>query len=122
MAWLGNPGLEHLGPGFILETSKRPANKRECQDESVRWHYLEFYGVILREMAESEVEQVVGRRKSEEEVYTLLFKEVDSEGKGEVAVEALIDFLHQMQLGSVQGQREEVYDSHEDVSAECRNP
>ena len=56
------------------------------------------------------------RRKSEEEVYTLLFKEVDSEGRGEVAVESLVDYLHQIQLGSAQSQQEDVYDSHEDVS------
>ena len=56
------------------------------------------------------------RRKSEEEVYTLLFKEVDSEGRGEVAVESLVDYLHQIQLGSAQSHQEDVYDSHEDVS------
>ena len=57
-----------------------------------------------------------GRRKSEEEVYTLLFKEVDSEGRGEVAVSSLIDTIHQIQLGSAESTREEVYDSHDDVS------
>lgn len=91
--------------------------------------YLELFGVS--KMTESERtteeeweeeredEEAVGvsgrRRKSEEEVYTLLFQEVDTEGRGEVAVESLVDYLHQMQLGSAQSLREEVYDSHEDV-------
>jgi hypothetical protein len=41
---------------------------------------------------------------------------VDREGRGEVPVAGLVDYLHQMQLGAVPGQREDVYDSHEDVS------
>ena len=56
---------------------------------------------------------------SEEEVYTLLFREVDSGDSGLVAVDNLVDYLRSMQLGTSQNlrrSREEVYDSQEDVS------
>ena len=62
--------------------------------------------------------QEEGRKKSEEEVYTLLFREVDSGGEGVVSVRSLVDYLQQMQLGTPQTRlagAEEVYDSHEDV-------
>ena len=57
------------------------------------------------------------RRKSEEEVFTLLFREVDREDRGEVSVEALIEYLQRMQLG--RDQTEEVSDSTADVSPGC---
>ena len=56
---------------------------------------------------------------SEEEVYTLLFREVDSGDSGLVAVDNLVDYLRSMQLGTshnLRRSREEVYDSQEDVS------
>lgn len=56
--------------------------------------------------------------KSEEELYTLLFSKVDSDSSGQVPVDSLVDYLHQMKTGAPQGRsgREEVYDSQEDVS------
>ena len=64
-----------------------------------------------------------GEQRSEEEVYTLLFCEVDSDGSGLVTVDSLVDYLRRMQLGtprSIGRGRgagvEEVYDSQEDVS------
>lgn len=77
-------------------------------------------GSVEEEESVGEGRQDDGRRKSEEEVYTLLFREVDSDGKGVVSVSSLVEYLHQIQLGpSERGDRgaglEEVYDSHEDV-------
>ena len=72
-----------------------------------------------REGSSAEVEDSSSRRKSEEEVYTLLFREVDSDRKGLVAVDSLVDYLHQIQLGTSHSRRaglEDVYDSHDDVS------
>ena len=60
-----------------------------------------------------------GRRGSEEEVYTLLFQEVDKDGSGLVGVASLVEFLEKMQLGTTGGHSsgvEDVYDSHQDVS------
>lgn len=67
-------------------------------------------------VVEKEEREVEG--KSEEEVYTLLFREVDSERAGAVSVASLVDYLHQIQLGTRHTHTravEEVYDSHEDV-------
>lgn len=68
---------------------------------------------------EGSPEEGGGEGKSEEELYTLLFYKVDSDGSGHVTVDSLVDYLHQMQVGlpksRVTGQ-EEVYDSQEDVS------
>ena len=63
---------------------------------------------------EREEEREGAGGKSEEEVYTMLYKEVDAEGNGVVSIESLVAYLHQMQLGS--GQGDQVFDSHEDVS------
>lgn len=60
-----------------------------------------------------------GEGGHEEELYTLLFCKVDSDGSGQVAVDSLVDYLHHMQMGTPQSQgtgREEVYDSQDDVS------
>ena len=58
------------------------------------------------------------RRGSEEEIYNLLFQEVNSDGSGLVGVANLVDYLQKMQLGSSEGhssEGEDVYDSHQDV-------
>ena len=73
---------------------------------------------VVSGLEEPKVER--GRRGSEEEVYTLLFQEVDKDGSGLVGVASLVDYLQKMQLGTTGGQSsrlEEVYDSHQDVSA-----
>lgn len=58
-----------------------------------------------------------GSKKSEEEVYSLLFCEVDSDGSGLVGVDSLVDYLSHVQLGTRGGPGvEEVFDSEEDVS------
>ena len=57
-----------------------------------------------------------GNKKSEEEVYSLLFCEVDSDSSGIVGVDSLVDYLSRVQLGTSGGPGVEVFDSEEDVS------
>lgn len=52
---------------------------------------------------------------SEEAIFTLLFQQCDTEGTGEVGVEQLISYIRKVRLGNQVSDREEVYDSQEDV-------
>ena len=51
----------------------------------------------------------------EEAIFTLLFQQCDTEGTGEVGVEQLISYIRKVRLGQQHGEKEEVYDSQEDV-------
>ena len=51
----------------------------------------------------------------EEAIFTLLFQECDSEGTGEVEVEQLIGYIRKVRLGQQHSDKEEVYDSQDDV-------
>ena len=71
---------------------------------------------------EGEGEGVGGEEeKEEEEVYSLLFRKVDTSGCGLVLVTAIVDYLQHIQLGDPTGSvamgtaKEEVYDSQEEV-------
>ena len=53
---------------------------------------------------------------SEEAIFTLLFQECDTDGSGFVEVESLVSFIRKTQLGQQHhSDKEEVYDSQEDV-------
>ena len=51
----------------------------------------------------------------EEAIFTLLFQQCDSEGTGEVGVEQLISYIRKVRLGQQHSDKEEVYDSQDDV-------
>lgn len=51
----------------------------------------------------------------EEGIFTLLFQQCDTEGAGEVEVEKLISYIRKVRLGQQHSDKEEVYDSQEDV-------
>ena len=51
----------------------------------------------------------------EEAIFTLLFQQCDTEGTGEVGVEELISYIRKVRLGQQHSDKEEVYDSQEDV-------
>ena len=51
----------------------------------------------------------------EETIFTLLFQQCDTEGTGEVGVEQLISYIRKVRLGQQHNEKEEVYDSQEDV-------
>ena len=51
----------------------------------------------------------------EEAIFTLLFQQCDSEGTGEVGIEQLISYIRKVRLGQQHSDKEEVYDSQDDV-------
>ena len=51
----------------------------------------------------------------EETIFTLLFQQCDTEGTGEVGVEQLISYIRKVRLGQQHSDKEEVYDSQDDV-------
>ena len=54
---------------------------------------------------------------NEDNMFTLLFQECDTDGTGEIEVERLISYIRKVRLGQEHGDKEEVYDSQEDVSS-----
>ena len=52
----------------------------------------------------------------EEAIFTLLFQQCDTDGVGEVEVEQLISYIRKVRLGEQHSDKEEVFDSQEDVS------
>ena len=98
--------------GGEVQVGEWEEGEGECEDGGGREE--------VGEEEEGEGEEKVGdSKRSEEEVYSLLFCEVDSAGRGLVEVDSLVDYLSHVQLGTPQGQWagvEDVFDSEEDVS------